>query len=351
VNSEQGPPQDDGPSPTSPGTPDTGVPERGARGSRRPGTLVRVIAGVAIGVLALAVASDLATSSPRLCGSCHEMEKRAGTWSASPHSGITCVTCHQTPRPWYALPARLVDRTRLLARDVGKHLAGGYRDPVDGRVAGSPPMADAVCLQCHDPNRKATSGFRITIDHVAHAKRNGSCVSCHVRTAHPVESRGAALSLMAACFTCHGTARTAKAPGRCDLCHPSGYELLPASHKVAAWKASHGKVALVDLKQCEMCHAKSTCDACHGLEMPHPMGWSKGRPGHGDVAARDRALCSRCHVGKPDMCTMCHHEAFDPKKGTWAEQHSTDAETRGVAFCIECHSAFDCVRCHKSEEE
>ncbi|MDO8964993.1 MAG: hypothetical protein Q7W30_10960, partial [Coriobacteriia bacterium] len=78
-----------------------------------------------------------------------------------------------------------------------------------------------------------------------------------------------------------------------------------------------------------------------------PMGWAKGRPGHGDVATSDRAVCGRCHGGQPDMCTMCHHDAYRPAKGTWAKQHSADAERRGVAFCIGCHSAFDCVRCHK----
>jgi hypothetical protein len=322
--------------------------DHAAPSPRRFRRAVRVVAMVAAGAIALIIAVDAATTSPRLCAACHEMEVRAASWGASPHRAIPCVTCHQAPRPALAVPLRLIDRARLLGRDIAKHNAGGYRDPVDGRIIGTPPMPDTVCLQCHDPNRKATSGYRIVIDHVAHAKRNGSCVSCHVRTAHPVEERGAALSLMSACFTCHGTARSAKAPGRCDLCHPSDYPLLPGSHKAAAWeKKSHGGVARADLRQCEMCHTKRTCDACHGLEMPHPMGWAKGRPGHGDVASRDRALCARCHGGRPDMCTMCHHDAYAPGQGTWEEQHAKDAEKRGAAFCIDCHSALDCVRCHK----
>jgi hypothetical protein len=326
--------------------PSTAVSE--TRSPRRLRALARVVAGVVVAIVALGAAADGVSMSPRLCSTCHEMQKRSTSWSVSPHAGVACVTCHQTPRPWYAVPMRLADRARLFGRDIASHAAGGYRDPVDGRISGTPPMTDAVCLQCHDPNRKATSGYRIIIDHVAHAKRNGSCVSCHVRTAHPVDTRGAALSLMGACFTCHGTARTAKAPGRCDLCHPSGYALVPASHKVTAWKSrTHGPVARNDLRQCEMCHVKSTCDGCHGIEMPHPMGWAKGRPGHGDVASRDRALCARCHGGRPDMCTMCHHEAYDPAKGTWAKQHAGEAEKRGAAFCIDCHSALDCVRCHK----
>jgi hypothetical protein len=326
------------------GAPDqaTGEPSRPRRARR----WIWVAAGILLGALALGIAADLTTASPGLCAWCHEMGRRADSWAVSPHSTITCVTCHQQPSPWYALPTRLADRTGLLARDIARHVAGGYRDPVDGRVSGAAPMADAVCLQCHDPNRKATSGFRIIIDHVSHAKRNGSCVSCHVRTAHPVETRGVALSLMAACFTCHGNARTAKAPGRCGLCHPSDYTLLPASHKEDGWKVRHGGVAKADLRLCEMCHVKKVCDTCHGIELPHPMGWATGDPGHGAEAERDRALCAKCHGGRPDMCTMCHHDAYDPKKGTWAEQHSADADKRGVAFCIDCHSPVDCVRCH-----
>lgn len=303
-----------------------------------------VAAGILLGLLTLAVAADLLTAQPALCTSCHEVRKRAAAWATSPHSGIACVTCHQPATAWYALPTRLADRTALLARDVAKHLAGGYRDPVDGRIAGTAPMADSICLQCHSPNRKATSGFRILIDHVAHAKRNGSCVSCHVRTAHPVGTRGAALSLMSACFACHGSPAQPKASADCALCHPKGYEPRPASHRAKAWTARHGKVARADLKQCEMCHAKATCDACHGVEMPHPMGWAK--TGHAAVARQDSRVCERCHGGQPNLCTMCHHQAFDPKKGTWLEQHSADAAASGVAFCLDCHTPLDCVRCH-----
>jgi hypothetical protein len=304
----------------------------------------RFAVGLVVVVGLLGLAADYLTASPRLCASCHEITARAASWDHSPHAGVPCVSCHQTPRPWYALPVRLFDRGALIGRDVAKHLAGGYRDPVDSRISGR-TMPDAVCLQCHDANRKATSGFRIIIDHVAHAKRNGSCVSCHVRTAHPVDTRGAALSLMSACFACHGSLGQPKASARCGVCHPSGYQLIPASHKASAWKQGHGKVALADLKQCEMCHVKTMCDSCHGIEMPHPMGWAAS--GHGASAQRDRTLCAACHGGANNMCTMCHHESFQPAKGTWTQQHSADAEKRGVSFCLGCHSPLDCVRCHK----
>ncbi len=257
------------------------------------------------------------------------------------------MKCHQKPTAWYAMPQRLVGRGQLLARDVAAHVSGDYTDPVDQRVPGNEPVQDEVCLQCHDVNRKATSGFRITLDHAKHAELNGSCVSCHVRTAHPIETRGNAMSLMSQCFTCHGTAEKPKASAECGVCHPADYELLPKSHTAPTWKKQeHGKAAKADPKQCEMCHTKAFCNDCHGVQMPHPKGWAKGATGHAATAQLNRAVCERCHGERLDMCTMCHHKAYDPAKGTWLKQHFIDAEARGVAQCLDCHSPLFCVRCH-----
>ncbi|PKQ29551.1 MAG: hypothetical protein CVT60_04720, partial [Actinobacteria bacterium HGW-Actinobacteria-10] len=149
-------------------------------GDRRRFGRLAVIAGtILVAVIALAFGTEAVTSSPQLCFSCHEMELRAHSWSVSAHSGIDCVRCHQTPRPWYEVPQKLADRGALLGRDVARHVSGDYAAQIDERIVAD-PISDEICLQCHDPNRKATSGFRIQIDHVEHAKRNGSCISCHV---------------------------------------------------------------------------------------------------------------------------------------------------------------------------
>jgi nitrate/TMAO reductase-like tetraheme cytochrome c subunit len=298
-------------------------------------------------LLALAVALDFATASPRLCASCHEMTPRYTTWTQSPHAEVACVKCHQAPTPWHALPQRLVGRAQLLTRDVTAHVKGQYKDPVDSKVPGTNPVPDAVCLQCHDVNRKATSGFRIIIDHPKHAKRNGSCVSCHVRTAHPVETRGKAISLMAQCYTCHGNPATPKASADCRLCHPADYQLLPKSHEAKTWKkADHGKLWRADKQQCGLCHKKEFCSDCHGVEMPHPKGWAQGATGHAATAQLNRAVCTRCHDTKPDMCAMCHHKEWDPSKGTWLTQHFITARDTGAGKCLECHSPLFCSGCH-----
>ena len=310
----------------------------------------RIVGIVAIVGVLLVVAFDVVTASPRLCASCHEMRPRTASWHSSAHLGVNCWQCHQQPRPWYAYPLRLADRSRILARDVRAHASRDTTAPVDGPVAGVEPMSDAVCLQCHQANRKATSGFRIKIDHVEHAKRNGSCVSCHVRTAHPLQSRSTPLTLMSQCFTCHGTAEKPEASAACSLCHPTGYELTPASHKAKTWTPQlHGRTAETDRSQCRMCHDQQFCDDCHGLEMPHPQDWAQGESGHAAVAETTRAVCSRCHTEKPDLCSMCHHKpAYDPGKGTWVQQHFEAVETSGAAYCFDCHAPGYCVRCHVS---
>ncbi len=317
--------------------------------SARPRVL-RIVA-IVFGIIVLLGMWDVVTASPILCASCHEMQPRHATWERSAHAAVSCVRCHTAPHRWYEVPQSVVSQTALLARDVVAHVRGGYPDPVDGRLPGTEPMADEICLQCHDVNRKATSGFRILIDHAEHAKRNKSCVSCHVRTAHPLPDRGTPLSLMSQCFTCHGTTKYPTASAQCSVCHPVGYALKPTSHKTAKWNRGHAVVAKADPKQCVMCHTKAFCTDCHGLEMPHPEGWGQGKTGHGINAEANRAMCARCHKQKPDLCSMCHHVSYDPTKGTWAKQHFLEVEARGAAGCFECHQPAFCVRCHVRQPE
>lgn len=313
------------------------------------GRRARIALAVVVGVVALFALADVVTSSPALCGSCHEMQPSHVSWAESAHTGVRCVTCHETPREWYARPATLAERSRLLSRDTWRHLTGRLGEPADPRVIGrTSPMPDEICLRCHDPNRKATSGFRILIDHPEHAKRTGSCVACHVYTAHTDPVLGRPLSLMTRCFDCHGTPGEPDAPATCETCHPSGFDLRPASHLEDPWMRDHGFSVSADSPFCTMCHQQSYCDSCHGLEMPHPEGWLGGDFGHAVFAEREREVCEQCHTEKPDSCTVCHHRTFDAARGSWVDQHFLEARTAGVVSCMECHSPLSCAQCHKA---
>lgn len=309
---------------------------------------VRSIIVVLLLIVVFSVALDVVTALPGICSSCHEMESRVESWKESGHSRVACVDCHLKPTAWYELPERLLDRGRLLGRDAVRHLAGGYEDPVGGTDSDGLLLPDEICLECHDANRKATTGFRILIEHAEHAERNGSCASCHVRTAHPTEMRGDALSLMTQCFTCHGLAKEADASGDCAVCHPADYELRPASHVDASWTTRHGAVSLADPQQCTLCHTAGSCAECHGLEMPHPAGWASSTPGHVSVAESSRALCERCHGQQADMCSVCHHPGYNPAQGNWVSQHPLDVTRRGTTTCTGCHTRTFCVACHTS---
>lgn len=302
-----------------------------------------IVFAVVLGGLLL---TDVVTSSPKVCGTCHEMKVRTHEWAQSAHSGVSCVECHVGSYEWYQFPAAAMAQSTLLGRDAYLHLTGDFADPVDARPTGSAPMEDEICLQCHDVNRKATSGFRILIDHPEHAQRNGSCVSCHERTAHPVPLRGRAMSLMTQCMTCHGTAEQPEASAECGVCHPAGYELRPVSHNASKWAKGHGRIATEDTGQCSMCHTKKFCTDCHGIEMPHPAEWERGATGHGPIARDDSQMCSKCHEREPDTCAMCHHSGLDPAKGPWVKQHFQQVEQKGASYCFECHSPTYCVKCH-----
>lgn len=321
-------------------------PERASRRQQPPRWLI-VLLSTAAAVLALGAIFDVGTSAPRLCASCHEMAPRSASWDRSAHRVVACVDCHQSPTRWYQYPTRLSDRVALLSRDMQAHFSGAYAAAVvDGPVEGSRPIGDEVCLQCHDPSRKATSGYRILIDHVEHARRNGSCVSCHVRTAHPEESRGGPLSLMGQCYTCHGTAEQPEASAECGMCHPADYEPEPASHATSEWARAHGDTWEVDAGLCDMCHEQTYCDDCHGIEMPHPDRWAEGEQGHAVIAETDPSSCDTCHEGGSQLCSMCHHTSFEPLTGTWVQQHPAESREEGASYCLECHEPRYCSYCH-----
>ena len=319
--------------------------------ARTPGTRARIALAVVGALVLLLVFAGYATSSPELCGSCHEMAPSYDSWIQSAHTTVKCVTCHETPREWYGTPLRAAERARLLTRDTWRHLTGRIGEPNDPAAIGrTSPMPDEICLQCHAPDRKATSGFRILIDHVEHAERTGSCVACHVYTAHPDPVLGKPLSLMIRCYDCHGTAEQPEASDECATCHPADFDLRPPDHLEPPWMRDHGFDAQATPEVCAMCHDQASCDSCHGLAMPHPEGWLRGPEGHGLIVDDDRAVCFRCHTEEPDSCAACHHEQFDPGLGPWIDQHYDAARETGTAACLECHKPVFCTQCHAAPE-
>jgi nitrate/TMAO reductase-like tetraheme cytochrome c subunit len=318
---------------------------------RRPGTRTFVRdAWIAVGVFAfllwLGVGAFYLSGSSTVCQSCHEMTPKVNAWKTSSHADIGCPACHEVQRAYYSFPEILGARAAAMQRDLHAHNSQSTADIVAALDTMTPSISDANCLKCHDLSRKITVHFGTIINHAEHARRNGSCISCHYWTAHPPPNADRPVLLMARCFTCHGRTPGAKAPGTCTTCHPKSFDLRPQSHLTGDWLALHGKVALAVRQQCVMCHETTFCDNCHKLPMPHPATWVRGNPGHSTVGAKSPQICAQCHTGTPDLCSMCHHQGSTPAATPWIVQHPTMVSKKGAAFCMGCHVAVFCYNCH-----
>jgi hypothetical protein len=151
---------------------------------------------------------------------------------------------------------------------------------------------------------------------------------------------------MAQCYTCHGTPEQPTASGECTACHPEGFDPRPVSHETEEWTQRHGPVSIADTEQCDMCHEQAYCDDCHGLPMPHPDNWLDPEQGHAVFSADSAQACAQCHEGGVNVCTACHHPAFDSAKGPWLQQHPEAPVPGGAAMCVDCHSPLFCSECH-----
>jgi nitrate/TMAO reductase-like tetraheme cytochrome c subunit len=304
--------------------------------------IVLIVVGVTV---LLAVAFERTTAAPQLCASCHEIEPKVRAWESGGHSTVGCPDCHEEPRPWYLYAEVLALRATVLARDVEAHYAGeGIEDTDSNEYVATIP--DSRCLRCHDPGREISIKPGTLIDHDRHAESNGSCLSCHLTTAHPNPSEDGELLFMEQCFTCHGEPDNPDASEACETCHPEEFELRPESHGPEAWQTDHGERATADRSLCLMCHAESQCDTCHGVEMPHPAEWAEGATEHGPAVQEDREVCVRCHEDSPGFCSVCHHEGYDPAQGDWFPQHPNNARQQGGESCEECHERTFCSYCH-----
>jgi hypothetical protein len=268
------------------------------------------------------------------------MRPSVETWHNSTHAKVACYSCHDPAYAWYDFPGNLFGTSSMLRRAT---------DPDQLVVMAAIP--DEVCGGCHDPGRQPTTRGVVIIDHVEHARRNRSCLSCHTNSTHPDLGREQSLVRMAECFDCHGQNEHPTASRTCEACHPPFFDLEPASHKHDTWsRPDHGITALTERDQCSMCHLGNLCVDCHGITMPHPEGWTASEQGHAELTtATDRPVCARCHEATPDPCSTCHHGDHDPTLGLWAENHFPVARQLGTASCVACHEATFCIRCHEDD--
>lgn len=211
------------------------------------------------------------------------------------------------------------------------------------------------CGDCHDDldaSLKADPNPLLRFRHGAHFRTGISdCAQCHVANTHtPDKTR---LPEMVTCAKCHEKdgGKAARAPGTCTTCHPPSVDEAPPSHTLEAWApAAHAERARISgAFDCAQCHSETTCQSCHGLQMPHPQAY--GRQPHVQQYFDDPQLCARCHEPTTatqqgrDSCDTCHHPQ-GPQNQSWVQAHPDVITARGAASCFQCHAQETCASCH-----
>jgi hypothetical protein len=289
---------------------------------------------------------------------------------------------------WIAVPGLTADSTETDAAGSGNGAApesaagvlGGVSEEsaLGGEAAprelGGEPFR--TCEVCHPDylEQPGTDGD-LVFSHPTHLDQDIDCVTCHEPPLGHFETPA---PMMMACLSCH---QGETAPNECMNCHRKLDEIAPGVLEPAVhlspdpktretcdkchdvdtwceqchglimphplgWRRDHGEMALRQSDVCVKCHQskdKTFCVRCHGLGMPHPSYWFDS---HGDIAENSPTTCAYCHTDAPRYCDRCHHAGFNPTV-RWAEdQHANVVSERGSNSCLVCHEQAFCDECH-----
>lgn len=279
------------------------------------------------GVIASWVALYVGTSANLYCANtCHAMLGPAEQWRKSPHRNVACVRCHEGA-PLQAFVTGSVSRARSLYYQLAERDAAGTQVP------------STRCLSCHAAilERAVTTQRAVKVSHAEPIEAGAACSDCHRAQGH---AKGTLSAGMPACLPCHDGVRASAA---CETCHPKGIEAGLSTQIRTIGSA----VRLPEKPTCDGCHPQDTCDACHGLRMPHPDDYDRPQR-HARPAAFDGklTLCYRCHA--PTDCLACHRDLTSPHGPDWKRLHSTKYDrSHGNGYCLWCHRTPDfCGICH-----
>ena len=318
----------------------------------------RIIVLVALVGVVAATASY--SARPSSCMSCHQEPDYAKGLQDSVHAGVTCVQCHGG-----AGPAGWADDSVRYAGWLWAYYGTETRtEPGSGAY-----VEPTACIRCHAAVREGvTSSKGVLVRHSDFLGIGYECSTCHSDIGHTASSSGKAPSVMSICLSCHDDVTES---ADCETCHKQDLGLRVIDEK----GGSLSSVAIRDTGNCYSCHEPDPCTSCHGVEMPHPEGWSEPRPvaGLSGWAAVGGSWPSGSHIGdgfaNREVCWRCHHKPGSPfvpdNSGcdchgqlgflhggpAWIAEHGKQAtgQKPGVyAQCDQCHwppNRF-CVYCH-----
>lgn len=363
--------------------------------------LILWVGAVTLVLAAVMVAAMGVTSTRWFCSEgCHKVQDDTIlAYQASPHSQVSCMACHM---PVGSDPVTFVLHKAEALGELYLTVTGNYSLPLNATSHYALAMDSSQCTQCHNLDlRTVTPSPGIIIDHKVHEENDVHCATCHNRVAHVEDfeltladpqtgdpnTKHADFMSMTACFRCHTLEEPAggpEAPGECSACHPSDFDLVPASHQAddfypkghaslasaeyarveSAKNAENGDAekdsgpgkgggigtslpGIETVNECSTCHVQSFCSDCHGLPMPHPAEFAED---HGSLGKQDPQVCSTCHGPADRFCDDCHHgsaiEYELDARATWLSQHPAATQQLGASTCFDCHNPTYCAACH-----
>jgi len=295
------------------------------------------------------------TNQPIFCTSCHEMSLHYATWRQSAHKGVGCEECHVMPGTLNMFKSKF-----KALRLVKEHAAGDVR-----AVAIQGHVPDANCKRCHPQTPDLITYHGLKITHRAHWGMGISCTYCHDRVVHGPKWMYTGVSktekvntdvtaykftpTMEGCFRCHDGK---KAPNTCSTCHVTLGERKPSAFDPAWVEAHRAEVTRKGEQDCQRCHVRNFCDACHRAANPHPSDWVEHHPAQ---AKKGPQSCFSCHLAPAEQkptdvkqmafCRACHGLRQEHKQANWTTIHGRESLAKPAA-CQRCHTQSWCSDCH-----
>lgn len=289
----------------------------------RRGPLVSALIGIAV-LAAWWVATGVTTSVSAVCLTCHTDTEHALTEVENdPHADVSCVRCHDggtaLRRYTAAMPARVA------------HLVSGAFETDSAGTYGF--VGAASCASCHESDIAETSTNEVKAVRMSHTEpvaAGAACLDCHLVRDGVV---GTVTTQMRPCLRCHNNA---DAPAECSYCHVGDIALAVASRTELSPETAR---VLVTNIECGGCHSQESCDACHGIRLPHTtefMAYAHAREGVEDLWFNDGRTCAKCHYPGNRACTSCHRAKFLSHGTLFAPRHSLGTSSG----CDSCHGVM-----------
>lgn len=270
-------------------------------------------------VVAILPSLYVGTAQDSYCVSCH-----AGALldveSDGAHASVSCVRCHEDS-------GAFVTNAILRLSDVSAKYGLGSSQ------YSSVPRTSR-CLGCHRNDVAQVSEDQQTGVRISHSEpleAGWACLDCHASEGHA--DMGAPVG-MTPCLSCHDAVQ---ASAECDTCHAKDTS---AASGLAGTRI-YG-TATITRRDCEGCHSMESCDACHGLRMPHSEEFLRTHPRYSGFDKKE--LCfEQCHTDGD--CGKCHG-SWDSHIPSFKEEHKIYPKDSACDTCHDRHEGPICDLCH-----